>query len=383
MQLISTTFLRGAPILAALTVLGACSDGFDLDLRRFADGGLSTTQAAQNAQTANRPSPDTRGIISYPGYQVALAKRGDTVAQVAERIGVPAAELARYNGIAVDSVLRKDELLALPRRVQEPATGVIQPSDTIDIQTLAGDAIDRAPIAITPTAKPTSKQSGSEPLRHRVERGETAYSVARLYGVSVRSLAEWNGLGASLTVREGQHLLIPVKLETPSRSTAISQPGEGSSTPTPPSAAQPLPDEQAVPSKPALNPASPALEATRTAASAAKMSLPVAGKVTSLFDADKAGYILISAKPGTAVKAAASGTVRLVSKDVEGEQIVVIDHGNNTQTAYSFVDGINVAKGQKVKRGEQIAKATKNQYNAIQFLVFKGTDPVDPMPYLN
>ncbi|MBT2131172.1 peptidoglycan DD-metalloendopeptidase family protein [Aliiroseovarius lamellibrachiae] len=383
MQLISTTFLRGVPILATLTILGACSDGFDLDLRRFADGGLSTTQAAQNAQTAKRPSPDTRGIISYPGYQVALARRGDTVAQVAERIGVPAAELARYNGIAADSVLRKDELLALPRRVQEPATGVIQPKDTIDIQTLAGDAIERAPIAVTSTAKPTTKQSGSEPLRHRVERGETAYSVARLYGVSVRSLAEWNGLGASLTVREGQHLLIPIKLESPSRSTGISQPGEGSSTPTPPSAAQPLPDEKAVPRKPEEKPASPALEATRTAASAAKMSLPVPGKVTSLFDADKAGYILISAKPGTPVKAAASGTVRLVSKDVEGEQIVVIDHGNNTQTAYSFVDGINVAKGQKVKRGEQIAKATKNQYNAIQFLVFKGTDPVDPMPYLN
>ncbi len=383
MQLYSTTFSRGIPLLATLTLLSACAGGFDLDLRRFADGGLSTTQAAQNAQTANRPNPDARGIISYPSYQVALAKRGDTVAQVAERIGVPAAELARYNGISVDSVLRKDELLALPKRVQEPTTGVIQPSGSIDIQTLAGDAIDRAPTATAPTKAPSPKQPGSEPLRHRIERGETAYSVARLYGVSVRSLADWNGLGADLTVREGQHLLIPVKLEQAKPNTPISQPGEGSSTPTPPSSTQPLPDEKAVPTKPAAKPASPGLESTRTTASAAKMALPVSGKVTSLFDADKAGYILISAKPGTAVKAAAGGTVRLVSKDVEGEEIVVIDHGDNTQTAYSFIEGINVTKGQKVKRGQQIAKATKNQYNAIQFLVFKGTDPVDPMPYLN
>lgn len=382
MQLISTTFLRGVPLLTTVALLSACADGFDLDMRRFADGGLSTTQAVQNVQTANRPNPDTRGIISYPGYQVALAKRGDTVTQVAKRIGVPAAELARYNGIAVDSVLRKDELLALPRRVQEPTTGVIQPSDKIDIQTLAGDAIDRAPTA-TATTKPIAAQSGSEPLRHRVERGETAYSIARLYGVSVRALSDWNGLGAGLTVREGQHLLIPIKLDAPKPTAKVSQPGQGSSTPTPPSAAQPLPDEKAVPSKPAAKPASPALETTRTTASASKMALPVAGKVTSLFDADKAGYILISAKPGTAVKAAAGGTVRLVSKDVEGEEIVVIDHGDNTQTAYSFIEGINVSKGQKVKRGQQIARATKNQYNAIQFLVFKGTDPVDPMPYLN
>lgn len=383
MQLYSTTFSRGIPLLATLTLLSACTEGFDLDMRRFADGGFSTTQAAQNAPTANRPNPDARGVISYPSYQVALAKRGDTVAQVADRVGIPAAELARYNGISIDSVLRKDELLALPKRVQEPPTGVIQPSGSIDIQTLAGDAIDRAPTGATPTTAPSTKQSGSEPLRHRVERGETAYSVARLYGVSVRSLADWNGLGANLTVREGQHLLIPVKLEHSTPTTRVSQPGEGSNTPTPPSATQPLPDDKAVPTKTAAKPASPGLESTRTQASAARMSLPVSGKVTSLFDADKAGYILISAKPGTAVKAAAGGTVRLVSRDVEGEEIVVIDHGDKTQTAYSFIEGISVAKGQKVKRGQQIAKATKNQYNAIQFLVFKGTDPVDPMLYLN
>ncbi|WP_424942866.1 LysM peptidoglycan-binding domain-containing protein [Aliiroseovarius crassostreae] len=373
--------MRGLPLLATLATLSACTEGFDFDLRP-PQNGLSTAQAAQNVKTAARPQPDERGIISYPGYQVAVAKRGDTVASVAGRIGVSAAELARYNGVKPDSPLRKDEVLALPRRVAVPSTNVIQPGGAIDIQTLAGDAIDRAPGA-TATPASAKQQAGAEPLRHRVERGETAYSIARLYGVSVRSLADWNGLGADLTVREGQHLLIPVKIQSGSKpATTVSQPGQGTSTPTPPSAATALPDEKPSTVK-TTTPPSPDLSDSRTSASASKMTLPVAGKVTSLFDADKAGYILISAKPGEAVKAAASGTVRLVSKDVEGEEIVVIDHGNNTQTAYSFVEGINVAKGQKVKRGQQIAKATKNQYNAIQFLVFDGTDPVDPMPYLN
>ena len=43
-----------------------------------------------------------------------------------------------------------------------------------------------------------------------MQRGETAYTIARLYNVSAKSLAEWNGLGPDLAVREGQYLLIPV-----------------------------------------------------------------------------------------------------------------------------------------------------------------------------
>lgn len=379
------TFASGAKtratlLLGSLLALTACDGNFDLDLRGLAGGELSTAAAAQSAGTAARPRPDARGVISYPGYQVALAKRGDTVAQVAGRIGMNPAELGRYNGLALDAPLREGELLALPRRVAEPATGVIKPEGEIDITTLAGDAIDRS--GNTPSATSAPKVSGEQPVRHRVQRGETAYSIARSYGVSVRALADWNGLGSNLTVREGQHLLIPVKVAAPEKETRVSQPGQGSATPTPPSAAAALPKDEVKQPAPKA-PSAPKLSDTRTQASSARMALPVAGKVTSLFDAEKAGYILISAKAGEAVKAAASGTVRLVSKDVEGEEIVVIDHGNGTQTAYSFISGITVKKGQKVKRGQQIAVATKNRYNAIQFLVFKGTEPVDPMPYLN
>ncbi len=381
--------IRGLPILTLVGALAACTEGFDFDLRPNTPDGLSTTQAVKAVKTASRPKPDDRGIISYPGYQVAVARRGDTVQTVADRVGIPAAELARYNGVKVENGLRKDEVLALPRRVDVPATNVIKPSGEIDIQTLAGDAIDRSTAPGTQTSRSLPKpQTGEEPLRHRVERGETAYSIARLYGVSVRSLADWNGLGADLEVRDGQYLLIPVKLlpkntaTTADNSEKTSQPGQGTETPTPPSAAKPLPDEKPSSTK-VEAPTSPDLKDSRTSASQARMSLPVAGKVTSLFDADKAGYVLISAKPGDTVKAAAAGTVRLVSKDVEGQKIVVIDHGNSTQTAYSFIDEISVSKGQKVKRGQPIAKATRNQYNAIQFLVFNGTEPVDPMPYLN
>ena len=65
------------------------------------------------------------GLISYPNYQVAVARRGDTLTDVANRVGTDVASLARYNGIDPTVPLRKDEIIALPTRVAEPspATG--------------------------------------------------------------------------------------------------------------------------------------------------------------------------------------------------------------------------------------------------------------------
>ncbi len=49
--------------------------------------GFDTTDAVRQ-KTEDRPAADARGIISYPGYQVAVARRGDTVASVATRVGL-------------------------------------------------------------------------------------------------------------------------------------------------------------------------------------------------------------------------------------------------------------------------------------------------------
>ena len=93
---------------AALLALGACEQGLDFDLRGLA-GGFNTADAARQA-TANRPRPDARGVISYPNYQVAIARRGDRISDVAARVGLPAGELANYNGISPDAPLRAGEM---------------------------------------------------------------------------------------------------------------------------------------------------------------------------------------------------------------------------------------------------------------------------------
>ena len=117
------SLVRGLLAGTAVLALAACENGMDLDLRGGL-GGFSTTEAARTA-TLDRPQPDDRGVISYPNYQVAVARRGDTVSSVANRIGVAAPDLASYNGLRVDDGLRQGEVLALPQRVAEPspATG--------------------------------------------------------------------------------------------------------------------------------------------------------------------------------------------------------------------------------------------------------------------
>ena len=380
--------MRAMVLTTAALTLSACAD-FDFDLRDNFGSAPDTSAAAQNA-TAARPKPDNRGVISYPNYQVAVARRGDTVGDVATRVGLTPKELAKYNGIAIDAKLRKGEIIALPRRVQEPSpatgaqtTGPLQPPEKIDITTLASSAIDRAE-PTTPARNSRQTTSGAEPVRHKVERGETAFTISRLYNVSVKSLAEWNGLGSNLNVREGQYLLIPVAsptVQTAQNSSTTSEPGRGSSTPVPPSAAQPLPKD-VKPAKPSDTPASPNLADQRTTASSAQFVYPVQGKIIRAFS-KKSDGIDISAKAGTSVKSAASGTVAAITRDTDQVAILVIRHSNNLLTVYANVDGIKVKKGDRVKRGQVIAKVSGGSSAFLHFEVRKNFESVDPMPYLN
>ena len=377
--------------LSVLALLAACSEPLDLDMRGLINGGFNTADAAR-AATAPRPQPDDRGVISYPNYQVAVARRGDTLAQLAARVGLPADELARYNGVQTGDPLRAGEIIALPRRVAEPSPetgaispGPIRPASEIDITTLAGDAIDRS--APTPATERPTPQTGSEPIRHQVKRGETAFTISRLYNVSVRSLAEWNGLDSSFTLREGQYLLIPVvtaAVSTQEDTTRL--PGTGSPTPEPPSASQPLPEETpaaaATTTATAAAPIANLGKQTGASASNAAMSFPVQGSIIREYAKGRNDGIDIGASVGTTVKAAASGQVAAITRNTDGINILVIRHPDNLLSVYTHVDNITVAKGDAVSRGQSIAKVADFEPSRVHFEVRKGFDSVDPMGYL-
>jgi murein DD-endopeptidase MepM/ murein hydrolase activator NlpD len=384
---------RNAPALllgASLLALAACSDGFDLDLRDVS-GGFDTTDATRLA-TEPRPTPDARGVITYPNFQVVVARRGETITDIARRLNLNADELATYNGIDGAVRLRQGEVIALPRLL--PGSGPVAGTGEIDLASLASGALDRvdpsgpprASGPVTTTAPAAAPQPGPEPTRHKVVRGETAYSIARLYNVSVRALADWNGLGTDLMVREGQYLLIPVATANqprpaPEARDVTSAPGAGTLTPEPPSASQPLPDETEIVS--AAPPPSPDLSSERSDASAPRLAMPVKGQIIRPYAKGKNEGIDIAAAAGTAVRAADDGTIAAITRDTDQVPILVVRHADNLLTVYANIQNIKLSKGDRVTRGQAIAEVRDSAPAFLHFEVRKGFESVDPVDYVN
>ena len=388
-------------LLVATTALAlAGCEQIDFDFRT-----TGPTVGVSRAATEPRPPTDDRGVISYPSYQVAVARDGDTPATVADRLGLGAAELASFNALPQDVALRRGELLALPRRVAEPSeatgapvAGPITPTNTIAVTELASAAIDRAAASSPAQPAPPVEISGQEPIRHRVERGETAFTIARLYGISPGALAEWNGLGADLSVQEGRFLLIPVRRENDIVSAVepaeTSAPGTGSVAPIPPSAAQPLPEAPAAPDAtpdpaerstipPRAAVEEPDLATDRTEASAGgRLQAPVSGSIIRPFSPGSNDGVDFGVAGGTPVLAAAAGTVAAITEDTSGTPILVIRHSGNLLTVYANIGDLAVSRGDSVSAGQQIA-AVKSDGDFLHFEVREGFEARDPVDYLN
>ncbi|MCB1389127.1 MAG: peptidoglycan DD-metalloendopeptidase family protein [Rhodobacteraceae bacterium] len=350
----------------------------DWDLRP--SGRFSTSDAARTT-TAARPAPDARGVISYPGYQVVVAQSGERVSDIAARLGLDAGSLARHNAVGADTTMRGGELLVLPSRVGDDGSG---------------------PITATPLGP--AAPGGAEPLRHTVVRGETAFTIARLYNVPPRSIAEWNGLAADMSVREGQILVIPipqsitaaaageplsatgVAAPPPTPAAAVdttSQPGQGSPTPVPPSASTPLPSTNPTPAGQGVGATQPPVaDMASQRTQGPRLGMPVQGRIIRAYAQGRNDGIGIGAPAGTEVHAAAAGTVAAITQDTDQVPIMVIRHENNLLTVYANIDGIRVARGDRVSRGQTIATVRAGDPSFLHFEVREGFESVDPMPYL-
>lgn len=386
------TFLLCSVASLALTACGTV----DMDMRN-AQNGFSTAEAARVA-TIQRPRADAQGIISYPEYQVVLARPGDTVGTVAQRIGMSEVELARFNALTPDTSLRAGEILALPRMVGA-APPAPSGSGAIEISTLADTAIARAegsvPTAQIPAAAPV-QPAGQQPVRHRVQRGETAFQIARLYNVTPRALADWNGLDPEMRVREGQVLLIPVASQTPpaiarpapaQEVAAITPPGAGSPTPVPPSASTPLPPpappaQEAAAAVQEARPPSPELQQDRTAATRPRFVMPVDGRIIRAYAPGRNEGIGIAASAGTAVRAAAAGRVAAITEDTNRVPVVVIQHDNGLLSVYAQLENLTVARGATVTQGQTIGRVRAGDPSFLHFEIRDGMNSVDPMRHL-
>lgn len=113
---------------------------------------------------------------------------------------------------------------------------------------------------------------------------------------------------------------------------------------------------------------------------------PAKGRVIAGYGSSGNEGINIAVPEGTPVKAAEDGTVAYAGSDVKGYgKLVLVRHTNGYVSAYAHNGELDVRPGEKVKRGQTIAKsgASGNVTSPqLHFEIRKGATPVDPMPHL-
>ena len=159
--------------------------------------------------TFNRGEPDERGIITFDTYQILIANGSETIAQIAERLELDKEKLALSNGLIPNYRPREREMIILPENVFMASSGW---SKEITAEKIKQNV-----------SKEQKTDRKNDPLRHRVKEGETVYSLAREYNVSVNSLATWNGLGPELDIKTGREIIIPTAASTVSTKNTVKE----------------------------------------------------------------------------------------------------------------------------------------------------------------
>ena len=323
-----------------------------------------------------RPLPDNRGIITYKDYQILVASGNETVKEISNRLNIDSDRLASYNGVPSTYLPRKDEVLALPIKL----TGDLNSSSSEWTIEDTRSSIENIPNESTNFGTPDN------PIKHRVEPGDTAYSIARLYNVSITSLSKWNGLDADLNVIIGRELIIPVisnkkntKLEVPS-----TKPKEKITLENKPKKETSLAKKNKTENEVKND------NKYKNQDSVLKFTRPVNGQILRKYNptsvSNKNEGIDFAAEEGTPIKSAAAGVVALISEPVGGlGKIILIKHKDSIISIYGRVKDIKVAKGDRIIPGQVIGSVEKSsideeKQNYLHFELRKGTESLDPEP---
>ncbi len=297
------------------------------------------TSDIQEFATVDRPRADSRGIITYDKYQVLIANGEETIKEIAYRLSINAERFALYNGLIPMYRPRNGELLALHKRIDGNKVG--QSNDWSENSTK--EILNKA------SSKFKTKLSiPSNPIKHKVESGQTAYSIARLYKVSVTSLAKWNGLDPEFTIYPGRELIIPVpvlkdiKIKT---TKSFLQKKEIS----------PTKKKESISPETKESTKDKAVQQNQTK----KFIMPLKGKIVKKYNTssskDKNEGIDIEAPPNSTVVSSSNGKVALITDSTDKiGKIILIKHENNIITLYARINNITIKKDEMIAQGQKI-----------------------------
>ena len=141
-------------------------------------------------------------LVSFNHYSV---KKGETISAIAKKLKVNRTDLAEANYLRTNAKLDAGQQLIIPRA---PTTILAARTDTpapvADSRSV--DAVVASNVQ-PPAVQNESAASGATRVTHRVKRGETLSSIAKLYRTTVSALKQWNRISGS-AIKIGQRLTI-------------------------------------------------------------------------------------------------------------------------------------------------------------------------------
>jgi murein DD-endopeptidase MepM/ murein hydrolase activator NlpD len=225
---------------------------------------------------------------------------------------------------------------------------------------------------------PGSGAGPDAPAIYITKKNDTVDQIAQRYGVSTQSIVDRNKLQPPYALRSGTKLeLMGARPEGTAQEAAAPRPRDVTVTRTGP----PPPPPQGDP---------PRSAAPAAAAPVPKMAWPVRGKILSAYgtkpDGQKNDGIDIAADKGTPVKAAEAGTVIYAGNEAPRMgNLLLVSHGGGIVTAYAHNEALLVKKGDKVTKGQTIARVGDSggaPEPRLHFEVRRDNRTVDPMQVL-
>lgn len=345
------------------------------------------------------PGPAQPAPIRYSAAGSYTVLPGDTIGVVSERLNVTVRALIDANGLLPPYDLQPGSRLTIPG----------------------------APLP------------AGAPRQHVVERAETVAAIARRYGVDPSAVIRLNHLAPPYVVHKGEVLRLP----EPTTAAAVAAPAVVTPAPAPPAAATPPPAPAAGSSHPASGgitavelppaavpapspapvpaqqqpaqattassaappappkPAAPGpatdLQAKATGAAtpppaprAGRFVWPVEGTVISRFGTKDGGLrndgVNIAAPRSTPVRAAENGVVAYAGNELRGfGNLLLIRHADGWVSAYAHNETLLVHRGDRVKRGQIIARVGSTgsvSTSQLHFELRHGSEAIDPLTVL-
>jgi murein DD-endopeptidase MepM/ murein hydrolase activator NlpD len=254
----------------------------------------------------------------------------------------------------------------------------------------------------------------TQPEEIEVHRGQTLSGIAHAYHVPMQVLAEANHLSPPYRIEIGQTLVIPMAGQPtipppPASLAALPSAQSGArAVPGPPEAANfdgasripagkpPTAEGSATPATAAMPPPpAPAAAVSQERATAPTQASgmflwPVRGRVLAGYGSGPDGThndgINIAAPRGAPVEAVDAGVVAYAGNELRGYgNLLLVKHSSGWISAYAHCDLILVKRGDKVVRGQVIARvgSTGNVSEPqLHFELRRGSRAVDPREFL-